>query len=187
MLSPKHHVDINPILVIGLPTIAVFAGLEVAASLIPWLFALLSVATMIVFIIGATIPAANFSMGRERITPKFSYRPKPVFERLATWVVGLSFVLLAILGQPFVMCLCVPLTFFMLDRQAALRWDEYVSNTFQKATLQALALATVALFGTGFFQVTLLEQLIVLVSTFFFSLQIYFWRWRANANQGDGA
>jgi hypothetical protein len=183
MLSPK-HIDMNPILVIGLPTIAIFAGLEVAASLIPWLFAFLGAATMIIFIVGATIPSANFSLSRQRKSLKFSYRPKPVFERLATWVVGLSFVLLTFLGQPLVMCLAIPLTFFMLDKQASLTWDEYVSNIFQKATLQALALATATLLFTGFFQVTLLEQIIVLVSAFFFTLQIYFWRWRANANQG---
>ena len=185
MLSPKHHFDMKPSLVIGLPTVAVFAGLEVAASFIPWLFALLGVATMVIFIIGATIPVANFSIGQTRTIAKFSYRPKPAFERLATWIVGLSFVLLAIFGQPLVMCLAIPLAFFMFDKQAALTWDEYVSNTFQKATLQALALATMTLLLSGLFQVTLLEQIIVLVSIFFFSLQIYFWRWRASAKQGD--
>jgi hypothetical protein len=186
MLSPKTvHVDLNLIIVFGLPCFIIFAGLEVALSIIPWIITSLAVIAMVVCIVGATIPAAKFSINGKK-TPSLQL-PQSRLERPATWLLGLSFLILAFLGKPLVLCLGVPLAFFIFDKKAALTWDEYVSNTFQKATLQALAIATLTLFLSHFFQITLLEQIIVLVSVFFFSLQIYFWRWRASANQGADA
>ncbi len=187
MLQPKYSVDLNPVLVFALPMVAVLMGLEVAVSFIPWLFALLGAALIIAFVIGATVPTTNFSISNNQPKPRMLHKPNPLLEYLASSFIVLSFIILALFGQPLVLSFFVPFGFYFFDREAKLIWDEYISDNFRRANLQALTIATILLFLTGILQVTFLEQIIVFISIFFFALQVYFWRWKANNSNKEEA